>query len=114
MLECLNARVAAWIMNASVRENILFGHRYDEDFYNSMAGGVSHRLCLGAGCGVLPEIIEACAGGTNGTVVQRKYRANDERRIDPRSEPPQMWFNHKPDPCRKSERSDTTPVSCSG
>jgi len=50
-------------MNASVRENILFGHRYDEDFYNSMAGGVSHRLCLGAGCGVLPEIIEACALG---------------------------------------------------
>lgn len=23
-----------WIMNASVRENILFGHRYDEDYYN--------------------------------------------------------------------------------
>jgi hypothetical protein len=29
--------VSAWIMNASVRENILFGHRYDEDFYNGMA-----------------------------------------------------------------------------
>lgn len=23
-----------WIMNGSLRENILFGHRYDEDFYN--------------------------------------------------------------------------------
>ncbi|KAL3231715.1 hypothetical protein RNJ44_00250 [Nakaseomyces bracarensis] len=25
----------AWIMNATVKENILFGHKYDEDFYNA-------------------------------------------------------------------------------
>ena len=61
MLVCPGARVSAWIMNASVRENILFGHRYEEDFYNSMAGGASHMLCLRAGCGVLAETIEACA-----------------------------------------------------
>ncbi|CAE6405604.1 unnamed protein product [Rhizoctonia solani] len=35
----LNGRIAyapqnAWIMNATIRENILFSHRYDEEFYN--------------------------------------------------------------------------------
>jgi ATP-binding cassette, subfamily C (CFTR/MRP), member 1 len=55
-------------MNASVRENILFGHRYEEDFYTSMAGAVSRRAVSPhavphAGCGVLAEIIEACALG---------------------------------------------------
>ncbi|CAE6433317.1 unnamed protein product [Rhizoctonia solani] len=35
----INGRIAyapqnAWIMNATIRENILFSHRYDEEFYN--------------------------------------------------------------------------------
>lgn len=68
------ARVAAWIMNTSVRENILFGHRYEEDFYKGMAGAVSrmrcpHRVfpwCVSVsvwmgGCGMAPETIAACA-----------------------------------------------------
>jgi ATP-binding cassette, subfamily C (CFTR/MRP), member 1 len=55
-------------MNASVRDNILFGHRYEEDFYNSMAGAVSRHAVSPhavphAGCGVLAETIEACALG---------------------------------------------------
>jgi hypothetical protein len=37
-------------MNASVRENILFGHRYEEDFYNSMAGaGSPHAVASWSG-----------------------------------------------------------------
>ena len=43
---CRDGGVAAWIMNASVRDNILFGHRYDEAFYTSTPG-----LPL-RGCGV--------------------------------------------------------------
>jgi hypothetical protein len=60
---CPDGCVAAWIMNASVRENILFGHRYEEDFYNSMAGCVSAHAVVRGGCVVSPGVIEACALG---------------------------------------------------
>lgn len=36
----------AWIMNASVKENILFGHKYDEKFYNATVKA----------CQLLPDI----------------------------------------------------------
>ncbi|KAG8790592.1 hypothetical protein FRC12_011475, partial [Ceratobasidium sp. 428] len=33
----------AWIMNATIRENILFSHRYDEDFYNTVLDACALR-----------------------------------------------------------------------
>ncbi|CAE6457349.1 unnamed protein product [Rhizoctonia solani] len=34
----------AWIMNATIRENILFSHRYDEEFYNVVLDAVASVL----------------------------------------------------------------------
>ncbi|KAF8751844.1 ABC transporter transmembrane region [Rhizoctonia solani] len=41
----INGRIAyapqnPWIMNATIRENILFSHRYDEEFYNLVLDGI--------------------------------------------------------------------------
>ncbi|KAJ1307098.1 hypothetical protein OPQ81_001216 [Rhizoctonia solani] len=44
----VNGRIAyapqnAWIMNATIRENILFSHRYDEEFYNTVLDACALR-----------------------------------------------------------------------
>ncbi|ODV62384.1 ATP-binding cassette glutathione S-conjugate transporter YCF1 ASCRUDRAFT_74772, partial [Ascoidea rubescens DSM 1968] len=41
----------SWIMNGTVKENILFGHRYDKDFYNKVI-----RACdLSSDLAILPD-----------------------------------------------------------
>jgi hypothetical protein len=40
LVNCCSCSFARRIMNATIRENILFSHRYDEEFYNLVLDGV--------------------------------------------------------------------------
>ncbi|KAG8760180.1 hypothetical protein FRC11_000794 [Ceratobasidium sp. 423] len=68
----------AWIMNATIRENILFSHRYHEEFYNTVVDGdypasPSPRLlvtCLFSACALRPDLAQFSDGDL--TVVGEK------------------------------------------